>query len=198
MFVTPNTGIYPDGGTDQKQLVMHPDRAMNEAKDEGKNNFRFFARQVTSSPLERITFESELRNALVADEFRVHYQPVYDLHSGDIVSVEALLPWQHPTRALLALGAFTTAKDSALIVPIGARVLREPAGRRASGSKRVSRSAICRNNRLGGFPLPRYCRCGVQLPRAEVAESHQRNSRAAPKGVNCASSSRRSGPHSHG
>lgn len=128
VFVTPSIGIsiYPDDGTDQKQLLMQADRAMYEAKDEGKNNFRFFATQMTSSSMERITLESELRNALANDEFRLHYQPVFDLRSGAIVSVEALLRWQHPTRGLLGPGAFiTTAEDSALIVPIGAWVLRE-------------------------------------------------------------------------
>jgi EAL domain-containing protein (putative c-di-GMP-specific phosphodiesterase class I) len=62
--------------------------------------------------MERITLESELHNALAADEFRLHYQPVYDLRSGPIVCVEALLRWQ----SLLAPGAFiTTTEDSALI-----------------------------------------------------------------------------------
>ncbi|CAG2132132.1 Inosine-5'-monophosphate dehydrogenase [Cupriavidus yeoncheonensis] len=128
VFVTPSIGIsiYPDDGTDPKQLLMQADRAMYEAKDEGKNNFRFFAAQMTSSSMERITLESELRNALAASEFRLHYQPVFDLRSGAIVSVEALLRWQHPTRGLLPPGAFiTTAEDSALIVPIGTWVLRE-------------------------------------------------------------------------
>ncbi|CAG2150004.1 EAL domain-containing protein [Cupriavidus numazuensis] len=128
VFVTPSIGIsiYPDDGTDRKQLLMQADRAMYEAKEEGKNNFRFFAAQMTSSSMERMTLETELRNALAADEFRLHYQPVFDLRSGVIVSVEALLRWQHPTRGLLAPGAFiTTAEESALIVPIGAWVLRE-------------------------------------------------------------------------
>ncbi|MGO4306497.1 diguanylate cyclase domain-containing protein, partial [Cupriavidus sp. RAF12] len=103
VYVTPSIGIsiYPDDGTDQRQLLMQADRTMYEAKDEGKNNFRFFATQMTSSSMERITLESELRNALVADEFRLHYQPVFDLRSGAIVTVEALLRWQHPSRGLL-------------------------------------------------------------------------------------------------
>ncbi|WP_434033256.1 EAL domain-containing protein [Cupriavidus sp. a3] len=128
VFVTPSIGIsiYPDDGTDQKQLLMQADRAMYAAKEEGKNSFRFFSTQMTSSSMERITLETELRNALAANEFRLHYQPVFDLRSGAIVSVEALLRWQHPTRGLLAPGAFiTAAEDSALIMPIGAWVLRE-------------------------------------------------------------------------
>ncbi|MBP0629926.1 EAL domain-containing protein [Cupriavidus sp. AcVe19-1a] len=128
VFVTPSIGIsiYPDDGTDQKQLLMQADRAMYAAKEEGKNSFRFFSTQMTSSSMERITLESELRNALAANEFRLHYQPVFDLRSGSVVSLEALLRWQHPTRGLLSPGEFiTTAEDSALIMPIGAWVLRE-------------------------------------------------------------------------
>ncbi len=128
VVVTPSIGIsiYPDDGTDPQQLLMQADLAMYEAKEEGTNSFRFFSTQMTAASMERMTLESELRNALAADEFRLHYQPVYDLRSGAIVCVEALLRWQHPSRGLLAPGAFiTTAEDSALIVPIGAWVLRE-------------------------------------------------------------------------
>jgi len=128
VFVTPSIGIsiYPDDGTDQKQLLMQADRAMYEAKDEGKNNFRFFAAQMTSPSMDRMAIEGELRRALAADEFRLHYQPIFDLRTGEIVSVEALLRWQHPVRGLLPPGEFiAVAEDSALIVPIGAWVLRE-------------------------------------------------------------------------
>ncbi|KWR75154.1 MAG: diguanylate cyclase [Burkholderiaceae bacterium] len=128
VFVTPSIGIsiYPDDGTDQQQLLMQADRAMYEAKQEGKNTFRFFATQMTSSAMESMALECELRRALTRREFRLHYQPIYDLGSGRIVSVEALLRWQHPTRGLLSPGAFIdVAEESALIVPIGAWVLRE-------------------------------------------------------------------------
>jgi len=128
VFVTPSIGIsiYPDDGTDQKQLLIQADRAMYEAKDEGKNNFRFFAAQMTPCAMDSMAIEGELRRALASDEFRLHYQPIFDLRTGEIVSVEALIRWQHPVRGLLPPGEFiTVAEDSGLIVPIGAWVLRE-------------------------------------------------------------------------
>ena len=128
VFVTPSIGIsiYPDDGTDQKQLLIQADRAMYEAKDEGKNNFRFFAAQMTPCSMDSMAIEGELRRALAFDEFRLHYQPIFDLRTGEIVSVEALIRWQHPVRGLLPPGEFiTVAEDSGLIVPIGAWVLRE-------------------------------------------------------------------------
>jgi diguanylate cyclase (GGDEF)-like protein/PAS domain S-box-containing protein len=128
VFVTPSIGIsmYPDDGTEPKQLLMQADRAMYEAKQAGKDNFQFFAAPMTSRVMEQIVLESELRNALAADEFRLHYQPEYHVQTGAIAAVEALIRWQHPQRGLVYPDRFIqVAEESALIVPIGAWVLRE-------------------------------------------------------------------------
>ncbi|AUT66389.1 EAL domain-containing protein [Paraburkholderia terrae] len=128
VFVTPSIGIsmYPDDAIDPRQLLMQADRAMYEAKEAGKNNFQFFAAPMTSSAMERIMLESELHNALANNEFHLHYQPEYDVQTGTITSVEALIRWQHPKRGLISPDQFIpVAEDSALIVPIGGWVLRE-------------------------------------------------------------------------
>nr|WKF55823.1 putative signaling protein [Paraburkholderia busanensis] len=128
VFVTPSIGIsmFPDDGADPKQLLMQADRAMYEAKEVGKNNFQFFAATMTSSAKERIVLEGELREALLNGEFRLHYQPEYDLRSGALTGVEALIRWQHPRRGLVGPDQFIpAAEESALIVPIGGWVLRE-------------------------------------------------------------------------
>ncbi|ARP94203.1 EAL domain-containing protein [Bordetella genomosp. 13] len=128
VFVTPSIGIsmYPDDSDDPKQLLIQADRAMYEAKEGGKNGFRFFTAQMNPPLMERMTLEGELRAALDAGEFRLYYQPEYDLRTGAIVRVEALLRWQHPQRGLVMPSRFiAAAEESGLIVPIGAWVLRE-------------------------------------------------------------------------
>ncbi|TDV26730.1 diguanylate cyclase/phosphodiesterase with PAS/PAC sensor(s) [Paraburkholderia caballeronis] len=128
LFVTPSIGIsmYPDDALDGRRLLMQADHAMYEAKDAGKNSFRFFTAPMTSSAMERIRLESELHNALLSNELVLYYQPEFDVKTGEIVGVEALVRWQHPQRGLVAPDQFIPiAEESALIVPIGAWVLRE-------------------------------------------------------------------------
>ncbi len=128
IFTTPSIGIsiHPDDGEAAEQLMMRADQAMYSAKNRGRNVFQFFESQMTSSAIEQLELLGELHRALERDEFRLYYQPQYDIGSGSIVGVEALLRWQHPQRGLLAPGEFIAiAEQSALIVPIGRWVLRE-------------------------------------------------------------------------
>lgn len=128
IFVTPSIGIsiYPDDGAEAEQLILLADQAMYGAKSRGRNVFQFFESTMTSSAMEQLEMLGELRHALDQDEFRLFYQPQYDLTSGRIVGVEALLRWLHPRRGLVQPGEFIgLAERSALIVPIGRWVLRE-------------------------------------------------------------------------
>lgn len=128
VFVTPSIGIslFPDDGATTRQLLMQADRAMYDAKDAGKNSFRFFSGQMHAAALERMTLEAALHEALAAGQFCLHYQPQYDLASGAIVGVEALIRWNHPQRGMLLPAQFVPlAEECGLIVPIGAWVLSE-------------------------------------------------------------------------
>jgi len=68
---------------------------MFRAKENGRNNYQFYSAQMNPHSLQRLGLETALRRALERGEFALHYQPKYDLKSGEITGVEALLRWKH-------------------------------------------------------------------------------------------------------
>jgi diguanylate cyclase (GGDEF)-like protein len=118
--------IYPDHGTDEQTLTKRADIAMYEAKADGKNDFRFYSKDIKSQSIESLMLESGLRRALEHREFRVHYQPKVDLSTGDVTGVEALIRWCHPELGMISPVQFIPlAEETGLIVSIGRWVLRE-------------------------------------------------------------------------
>lgn len=118
--------IFPDDGENAETMLRNADAAMYHAKENGRNNFQFFKQEMNDSAIERQALEHGLRDALERNEFVLHYQPKFNLESGEITGVEALIRWQHPLRGLLCPKHFVPiAEDSGLIVPIGQWMLRE-------------------------------------------------------------------------
>ena len=111
--------IYPDDGKTERTLLKSADTAMYTAKQEGRNNHRFFSVQLKSDSLERGMLGNELRRAIERNELLVHYLPKFDLRSGIITGAEALLRWLHPDLGLILPGRFLAlAEETRLAIPI--------------------------------------------------------------------------------
>jgi diguanylate cyclase (GGDEF)-like protein len=129
--------MFPADGSDVHTLTKNADMAMYLAKEDGKNDFRFFTKEVKMLSIERLTLETCLRHALARDEFSLQYQPKVDLATRQITGVEALLRWTHPERGMLSPAQFIPlAEETGLIVSIGRWVLKEACAQNMAWQRR--------------------------------------------------------------
>jgi diguanylate cyclase (GGDEF)-like protein/PAS domain S-box-containing protein len=128
LHVTTSIGvsIYPEDGLDAETLIKNADTAMYQAKENGRQSYRFFESAMNVQAVERQSIEESLRRALQLGEFILHYQPKINLATGEISGAEALIRWMHPTRGMVPPAQFIPiAEDCGLILPISRWVLRE-------------------------------------------------------------------------
>lgn len=123
---SPSIGIalYPRDGQTIEELLTHADRAMYDAKAEGRGRFSFYDASLNASSARRSELIARLRSAIQDNEFCLHFQPKVDLNTLRIVGLEALIRWQHPEHGMIFPGEFISfAEEEGYIVPLGQWVI---------------------------------------------------------------------------
>lgn len=140
VFATASIGIsvFPHDGKDAHALMRNADAALYRSKEHGRNDYQFFTPGVDKDVHERLKVASHLRRALERDEFEVHYQPIFDAGTRELVAAEALLRWHSPELGSVPPDKFVPlAEEIGLIDAIGAAVLREACIRTAAWSRQM-------------------------------------------------------------
>ena len=128
LYITLSIGVslYPDDGKTSEDLLKNADAAMYNAKDNGRNTYRFYTEEMTQKAFARIEMETSLRQAVEREEFVVYYHPQIDGIDDVIVGIEALIRWNHPKRGMLLPEEFMSlAEEIGLMIPIDRWVMKK-------------------------------------------------------------------------
>ena len=150
IFITTSVGVayYPDDGDNVIDLIRNGDAALYQAKKAGGNCLERYSPVLNTAAVERLMLKSKLRRAFEREELRLHYQPKYNLASGRIEGVEALVRWDLPERGLVFPSDFIPlAEETNLILQVGDWVL----------------NRVCEDYRLWQRTLPSPGRVSVNL-----------------------------------
>jgi len=127
IFLSTSIGIalYPGDGRDTQSLIANSDVALLQAKQAGRNHYKFYHASMNREASVRLSVVHELRQALIAKEIELHYQPIVDATTHKILTVEALLRWRHPVRGLIPAADFISiAEDHGIMKMLGEQTLK--------------------------------------------------------------------------
>lgn len=120
-YITASIGIaiYPKDGETSRELLASADAAVYRAKDEGRNNFQFFTKDMTVSAFEHLAMQTSLKLGLEKQEFETHYQPQINAQTNQLIGMEALVRWNHPLMGLVSPAKFIPiAEETGMIVEL--------------------------------------------------------------------------------
>ena len=124
--ISMGVALSDDTHCDAETILRNADIAMYHAKRAGRNAYRLYTPDMTAEAMERLELEAELRAAINNGQLLLHYQPIYELATGRMTEIEALVRWNHPTRGLIPPGKFIPlAEECGLISDIGNHVMIE-------------------------------------------------------------------------
>ena len=126
IFIGASIGIsvFPNDGSNRVELLKNADTAMYRVKESGRGKHLFFEEQMNIDEMERNSLENDMRNALIRNEFNLHYQPLIDLKTNKIIGAEALIRWNHSRRGQVEPDKFIgLAEETGLMEKIGKWVL---------------------------------------------------------------------------
>lgn len=168
---TPSIGvsIFPADGEDAETLMKNADTAMYHAKEQGRNNVQYFTAALNAAAAERLELERDLRAALLAGQFELHYQPQVMARSGELNGFEALVRWRHPDKGLIPPVKFIPiAEETGLIEPLGDWILGEACRQLAEwrarhpGFARLRMAVNLSAHQLRALPLVEQVRSHMQ------------------------------------
>ena len=108
-----------------EEIVNNAAVALQEAKDNGKNQYQLFSESMRSRLTARIRLEQDLKTALASEQFEVYYQPKINIHTRQVTGAEALVRWNHPTNGRISPEIFVpVAEEAGMIIELGEWILR--------------------------------------------------------------------------
>ncbi len=126
IYITTSIGIsiYPNDGQNMQTLLKHADLALYRAKEHGRNNYEFYANEMTNQAQEKLLLQNALGHALAKNEFLLNYQPKMDLKTRKITGIEALLRWKNKDFGSITPDEIIAlAEETGLIIPVSDWVL---------------------------------------------------------------------------